>query len=243
MRLKAGNGETGGKMQKTLIEWVKNPDGTQGYTWNPITGCLHGCPYCYAKQIARRFGKTQEEKDFVPAFHPERLADLQKIKKPSTIFVCSMADLFGKWVPIEWIEDVLQACRKTKHRYIFLTKNPLRYKGMERTLNYDPWPLNCLRGQTTDYSVASQLVLTDFVSFEPLLRPIPLFALEYLIPQLKWVIVGAQTGPGAVKPKKEWVEEIVEACKSKDIPLFLKDNLLEIYSGLPRIQEIPWQLR
>ena len=39
-------------MNKTKIEWVKNPDGTQGYTWNPITGCLNGCDYCYARRLA-----------------------------------------------------------------------------------------------------------------------------------------------------------------------------------------------
>jgi len=47
-------------MNKTKIEWVKNPDGTQGYTWNPITGCLNhdnglckggGFP-CYAYKLA-----------------------------------------------------------------------------------------------------------------------------------------------------------------------------------------------
>jgi len=40
------------KLNATKIEWVKNPDGTQGYTWNPITGCLNGCPYCYARKLA-----------------------------------------------------------------------------------------------------------------------------------------------------------------------------------------------
>jgi len=39
-------------MNKTKIEWVKNPDGTPGYTWNPITGCLNGCDYCYARKLA-----------------------------------------------------------------------------------------------------------------------------------------------------------------------------------------------
>ncbi len=39
-------------MNRTKIEWVKNPDGTQGYTWNPITGCLNGCEYCYARRLA-----------------------------------------------------------------------------------------------------------------------------------------------------------------------------------------------
>ncbi len=39
-------------MNKTQIEWALNPDGTQGYTWNPITGCLNGCEYCYARRLA-----------------------------------------------------------------------------------------------------------------------------------------------------------------------------------------------
>lgn len=36
-------------MNKTKIEWCDS-------TWNPVTGCLHGCEYCYAKRIAIRFG-------------------------------------------------------------------------------------------------------------------------------------------------------------------------------------------
>lgn len=35
-----------------MIEWVRNPDGSPGYSWNPITGCLNGCPYCYARRLA-----------------------------------------------------------------------------------------------------------------------------------------------------------------------------------------------
>jgi len=47
-------------MNKTTIEWVRNPDGTQGYTWNVITGCLNhnnglckgGSFPCYAYKLA-----------------------------------------------------------------------------------------------------------------------------------------------------------------------------------------------
>jgi len=31
-----------------LIDWAR-------FTWNPVTGCEHNCPYCYARDIAERF--------------------------------------------------------------------------------------------------------------------------------------------------------------------------------------------
>lgn len=111
-------------MNRSKIEWCDS-------TWNPVTGCLHGCEYCYARGIAKRFGFGAYEPDinkrvlleppvsagkkvpypfnFEPTFHKYRL-DEYSIKKGRTIFVCSMADLFGEWVPDEWIEEVFAAC-------------------------------------------------------------------------------------------------------------------------------------
>ena len=37
---------------KTKIDWCDS-------TWNPVTGCLHGCEYCYARRIAERFRARQ----------------------------------------------------------------------------------------------------------------------------------------------------------------------------------------
>lgn len=42
----------------TKIEWAKNPDGSQGVSWNPISGCTKvspGCAHCYAERMARRY--------------------------------------------------------------------------------------------------------------------------------------------------------------------------------------------
>ena len=138
---------------KTKIDWADS-------TWNPVTGCLHGCEYCYARAIANRFKGVRENETpadadgnskvlyapcwkrtkagkrvdapypygFAPTFHQYKLDEPQHWKKPRTIFVCSMADLFGEWVPDEWIIEVLNACREApQHRYLFLTKNPKRY--------------------------------------------------------------------------------------------------------------------
>ncbi|MFR1061782.1 MAG: DUF5131 family protein [Enterocloster sp.] len=60
----------------------------------------------------------------MPTFHKYRLNEYQN-KKSRNIFVCSMADLFGEWVPDEWIEEVFEACDNApQHNYLFLTKNP-----------------------------------------------------------------------------------------------------------------------
>lgn len=83
--------EDNGSMNKTKIEWTD-------YTWNPITGCLHGCDYCYARKIAERFPKAFPQ-GFAPAFHQERLQEPIKLKKPSKIFTVSMGDMFGDGLP------------------------------------------------------------------------------------------------------------------------------------------------
>lgn len=113
-------------MNKTKIDWCDS-------TWNPVTGCLHGCEYCYARGIANRFSShgdkwddrkihvldekvyaPEEERSepypygFVPTLHRYRLNEYQN-RKARNIFVCSMADLFGDWVPDSWIYEVFEA--------------------------------------------------------------------------------------------------------------------------------------
>jgi len=112
------------------IEWAT-------WTWNPVTGCRHGCPYCYARDMAARFyGENGHE----PKFHPERLSAPANTKPPKpsapigerNVFVCSMADLFGEWVPQEWIDAVLEAVRAAPlWNFLFLTKNPARLMGID----------------------------------------------------------------------------------------------------------------
>ncbi len=138
--------------RNTRIEWTDA-------TWNPVTGCKHGCEYCYARSIAQRFGckitsdlkestatayltEPYVSKDgvtnpypyeFLPTFHEYRLGIPQTWKTPKNIFVCSMADLFGDWVEDDWIAAVIAACYAApQHRYLFLTKNPARYVELIR---------------------------------------------------------------------------------------------------------------
>lgn len=268
-------------MNKTKIDWCDS-------TWNPVTGCLHGCEYCYAKSIAKRFGGANDgEMDyegeaiwtfegeetgknhvldepvkwysddgrtvknapypfyFDPTFHRYRLNDYIN-KKGRNIFVSSMADLFGAWVPDSWIEEVFAACEKaSQHNYLFLRKNPHRYVEL-----VEKGILKCSDNMWYGWSETSESnrpgpmyfpnalpnPLKTFVSVEPILGSFH--------PSLgDWIIVGAETGrrKNKVIPKREWIEQIVEDCGKYNIPIFMKSSLADIW-GEPLIQEFPGQL-
>lgn len=267
-------------MNKTKIDWCDS-------TWNPVTGCFHGCEYCYARGIATRFGgnalgikhllnepivrngKIQPYPfGFVPTFHRYRL-DEYVSKKGRNIFVCSMADLFGDWVPDSWINEVFAACeRAPQHNYLFLTKNPGRYCDLYRsgklpdknnmwfgaTYDHSNWSNHRIKGRPATFSVKGKMVhdagdyyfpmhpeKRRFVSMEPLL-----YDIGEKIGSIgaDWVIIGAETGKRKDKviPKKEWVEHIVTYCNDNDIPVFMKSSLAEIW-GESLIQEFPEGLR
>ena len=200
-------------MNKTKIEWCD-------YTWNPVTGCLHGCPYCYAERIAKRFTGH-----FKPEFHPNRLSEPMKIKKPSKIFVVSMGDLFGEWVPKEWIESVLETVEQCpQHTFIFLTKNLKRYQSCL-------FPDNAWVGCTVTDLRDKEIITLDalkakvkFLSIEPLLYG-PNKDIDFN--GIDWIIIGAQTGPRAKKYDLFTVYNIIGQAGAQKIPVFIKDSIAE----------------
>ena len=112
------------------------------WTWNPVTGCLHGCDYCYARELATKASfAAAYPVGFTPLFHSERLdapantpvpQDAATDPRRGRVFVCSMADLFGRWVPQEWIDQVHAACTANPQwDYLMLTKFPERYVGLD----------------------------------------------------------------------------------------------------------------
>ncbi len=218
---------------KTDIEWCD-------MTWNPVTGCLHGCKYCYARGIARRFaaketpdpdslftslyradgicelGEPVRDDDgkilpfpngFTPTFHHYRLNEPAKRRKPCTIFVGSMCDMFGSWVADKWIKDVFEATNKApQHRYLFLTKNSKRYLALQEkgllhtgdnmwygtTVNNTADFLKPCRAYDLHLAKYSAKV-TTFLSIEPLLSEIVGIGLKN-IDLFDWIIIGAETG-------------------------------------------------
>lgn len=244
--------------KNTRIDWCDS-------SWNPVTGCLHGCEYCYARRITERFGwKTDRQihvidepqknmignicpypYGFAPTFHRHRLEVPQKWKEPRTIFVCSMADLFGSWVPDSWIKEVFDACRDApQHRYLFLTKNPDRYNDLARKgmlpmkhwYGYSATRQDMLwRFKHAEYCEVKNL----FVSIEPILEPMhPGFCSH--VPA-DWVIIGAETGnrKGKVIPEKKWIDDILMECEYSGRPIFMKESIRDLMGDDFR-QEFPW---
>lgn len=251
-------------MNKTKIEWCDE-------TWNPVTGCLHTCEYCYARRIAERFGgcdnpitgrelkhpMTITRRDgkavvasfpfgFEPTLHRYRLGQPARKKAQRIIFVCSMADLFGAWVPDEWIAEVFAACRKApQHRYLFLTKNPARY--MELASNgLLPEDGNFWYGFTAtrpDGQFWWSEHHNTFVSIEPMLEEFP-FAGDDAIKKVDWVIMGAMTGPGSKdhQPRREWVEALAADAKSAGVPVLMKESLRPIMGDTGMLSQFPWEV-
>lgn len=255
-------------MNKTKIEWADS-------TWNPVSGCYHDCPYCYARATAKRFvgcdnppegsdslrvvelkerlivtdgkGKTRNAAypfGFKPTLHEYRLNDPLTKGFGETIFVCSMADLFGEWVPDEWIEKVFEACKAaTGHRYLFLTKNPSRYLELAQAGKLPKGDEFWYGSTTTGPNVEAFWAdgYNTFVSIEPLLLPFGEAGADGIQTVTDWAIIGAETGnrKDKVVPKREWVEEIVDAFHKAGKPVFMKDSLAPIW-GDKLITEFPF---
>ena len=97
-------------------------------TWNPVVGCLHSCSYCWARRlVGTRLKNSEKYKD---GFTPKLVEkELRKRFYNQFVFVSDMGDLFGEWVPSEWITKVLDTVRQNPDStFLFLTKNPGKYK-------------------------------------------------------------------------------------------------------------------
>lgn len=221
-------------MNRTKIEWCD-------YTWNPVTGCQTGCWYCYGRRMARRFHRS-----FEPTMHRERLKEPLEVTAPSKMFVCSMADLFGPWIPPEWQRQIISICAAAYwHTFLFLTKWPADMANADIVFPPKSWSGLTLTGErprldAQKLALLEQVEAPHFVSFEPLLGQPPA---DLNLWHVQWVMIGAYTGPGPLKwaPQPSQIECILEAAARYEIPVFMKNNLRPYWPGELR-QEWPKEM-
>lgn len=254
-------------MPKTSIEWVISPDGSQGHTVNPIrfrnleTGKIGhhcekisaGCANCYASAMQKPYlsgldyrAENRQRGEF---FFDEGVLDrVRRRRAPTTYFWCDMTDLFGDWVPGEWIDRCWAVMLNTpQHRHIVLTKRSLRLQDhltsdalAGRAHHHNPPGWIVLGVSCEDQAAADEripyLLATPaacrMVSLEPLLGPIDLYHYLPSLPgseqsccyqsHLDWVIAGGESGPGARPMQAEWARSLRDGCERKAVPFFFK---------------------
>ena len=229
------------KPKKVVFNQTNDSVDWAAWTWNPVTGCEHGCNFCYAREIANMEKmRPYYPNGFEPTFHKYRLDAPHNTAKPVSddprngrVFVCSMADLFGKWVPKEWIDDVFDTClAEPKWEYLFLTKWPARYSKLP--LIPRAWYGASVIQQSDVKRVESDMAkipqgdIVRWISLEPMLGPIEFGNLSWC----DLVVVGGQTSTtqptGYVPefaPEFEWVSDVYQQCKEAGVPCYLKANL------------------
>jgi len=206
----------------STIEWTSA-------TWNPVTGCQRvspGCAHCYAERFAERFRGVPGhpyEQGFDLRLWPERLQLPLRWKKPRTIFLNSMSDLFQEAVPLTFIQEVFEIMRAADwHTFQVLTK---RAERLRETADSLIWPPNVWMGVSIENqrwarradALREVPARVRFLSCEPLLRP-----LQLNLEGIHWVIAGGESGPGARPMQPEWVRALQAQCQAAGVAFFFK---------------------
>lgn len=249
-----GEGGAFNQQKNESIEWAQ-------WSWNPVTGCLHNCPYCYARDIALSERMQQASlypNGFDPTFRSLSLNGPKNTKVPKeaatdtryrNVFTCSMADLFGRWVPVEWINAVMMAARgNPQWNFLFLTKFPQRLAEIEI-------PDNAWMGTTVDMQARVKNAEKAFekvnggvkwLSVEPMIEPLKFERLDLF----DWVVIGGASSSSktpAWRPPFEWVYDLVSQARDAGCKVYMKSNLFGLqkdfsgpYNGNARILELPF---
>lgn len=207
----------------SAIEWTES-------TWNPLTGCTKvspGCKNCYAERMSLRLkamGQPNYANGFKLSIHEKSLELPLQWKKPQTIFVNSMSDLFLNEVPFDFVKKVFDVMSQaTWHQFQILTKRSDRLAALSPKLEWTP---NIWMGVSVELEKYSYRIdhlrntgaAVKFLSLEPLLGPLPKLNLQ----NISWVIVGGESGPKARPIDREWVIDIRNQCRKADVPFFFK---------------------
>lgn len=258
--------------EKTSIEWTRGDDGTPGSSWNPIRGtlgswhCVHastGCLNCYSERMNIRWGGPKYRVGADTVRLDEKALKLpQRWKRPRRVFVCSMTDLFGEWVPDEWIERIFDSMLDSDHTYMVLTKRAERMQQWVTRYLASSLTDNVLESIWLGVSVENQAAADEriphllatpaairWISAEPLIGPVMLRK-EWLLShqsnpslqrKLNWVVAGAESGTGARPCDDDWFRLLRDACAMAATPYFLKQRAINGHKiPLPELDGRQW---
>lgn len=224
-----------------MIEWYDS-------TVNPVFGCASDCEYCYAKKLNDRFKWIDNWNELM--FFPERLKQL-KSNKSYNVFMNSMSDI-ADWKQ-ECVEETFKAINSNpQNNYLFLTKRPLyadRYINDDWLKQKNIWfgaTYTGQNGRALEQLLSYGQNCNLFLSIEPLLDyPIMIDEQSQNIERIKWIIVGAETGnkKDKIKPKKRWIDKIVKFANRNEIPVFMKDSLIDVVGEENILRDFPKQLK
>jgi protein gp37 len=205
------------------IEWTEA-------TWNPVTGCTKvspGCKNCYAERMAKRLqamGQPNYRDGFALTLQPQMLELPLRWRRPRTVFVNSMSDLFHRDVPVEYIQAVFEIMRRASwHTFQVLTKRADRLRELDPTLRWTPNIWMGVSVETASYvpridDLRRTRAHVRFLSLEPLLGPLPRLDLD----DIDWVIVGGESGPRSRPMDPKWVIDLRDQCRRARVPFFFK---------------------
>jgi protein gp37 len=214
--------------EHSKIEWTDS-------TWNPIRGCTKvspGCKHCYAEVFAERFRGVKGhpyEQGFDLRLVPEKLTEPLLWSTPRMVFVNSMSDLFQEGVPDDYVVAVARVMQSADwHTYQVLTKRSGRMRELlngklsfASNLSHIWWGVSVedkRYGMLRLEDLRASVARTRFLSIEPLLEDLGPLDLS----GIHWVIVGGESGPGARKLERAWVESLRSQCSKASIPFFFK---------------------
>lgn len=214
-------------MNKTKIEWTN-------LTWNPIKGlCPMGCYYCYARRFYRRFKWNPEIR-----LDEKELVKPLKMKKPKKIFACSTIELFHPDIPAELRDEVFKIITVADwHTFQVLTKLPA---FVDREMPANVWlgcSISSLAEEDKIVALLDCKARLRFISLEPWMGD-TYIRWKSWAKKIDWLIVGGLTGVSGPRPTKEQINEIVSFARNNKLPIFIKNNLADIW-GNPLIQEFP----
>ena len=210
-------------MAQSNIEWTE-------MTWNPVTGCNKlsaGCKFCYAEVMSKRLkamGVLKYSNGFNLTLHANELNTPYEWKRPKTVFVNSMSDLFHKDVPLKFIQKVFAVMNDNlQHTFQVLTKRADILAQYDTHLNWSP---NIWMGVSVENEKVTNRIdylrnthaFVKFLSLEPLIGPLP----DLNLTNIHWAIVGGESGHKARPVKGEWILDIKKQCENNNVLFFFK---------------------